>query len=85
MLRRTFQDPVCGSAHCVLTPYWSQKQGKCDFIACEASPRGGIINIHLDKHNRRVVLRGKTVTVMEGCLLFYIWGLMSFSMYVGLS
>ncbi|GKU86627.1 hypothetical protein SLEP1_g1129 [Rubroshorea leprosula] len=69
MLLHTFQDPVCGSAHCALTPYWSQKLGKCDFIAYAASPRGGIVNIHLDEQNERVLLRGKAVTVMEGCVL----------------
>ncbi|GLT42595.1 hypothetical protein SLA2020_165860 [Shorea laevis] len=69
MLLHTFQDPVCGSAHCALTPYWSQKLGKCDFIANAASTRGGIINIHLDEQNQRVLLQGKAVTVMEGCLL----------------
>lgn len=28
-----FQDPVCGSAHCALAPYWCKKLGKCDFVA----------------------------------------------------
>jgi len=32
-LHVSFQDPVCGSAHCALTPYWSKKLGKCDFKA----------------------------------------------------
>ncbi|GKU86625.1 hypothetical protein SLEP1_g1127 [Rubroshorea leprosula] len=63
------EDPVGGSAHCTLTPYWSQKLGKCDFIAYAASPRGGILNVHLDEQNQRVLLRGKAVTVMEGCVL----------------
>ncbi|GKU86624.1 hypothetical protein SLEP1_g1126 [Rubroshorea leprosula] len=63
------EDPVNGSGHCALTPYWSQKLGKCDFIAYVASPRGGILNIHLDEQNQRVFLRGKAVTVMEGCIL----------------
>ncbi|GLU07525.1 hypothetical protein SLE2022_244800 [Rubroshorea leprosula] len=63
------EDPVNGSGHCALTPYWSQKLGKCDFIAYAASPRGGILNIHLDEQNQRVFLRAKAVTVMEGCLL----------------
>ncbi|XP_022771084.1 uncharacterized protein LOC111314216 isoform X1 [Durio zibethinus] len=63
------EDPVCGSAHCALAPYWSQKLGKCDFIAHAASPRGGKLNIHLDEQNQRVFLRGKAVTVMEGSLL----------------
>ncbi|KAL8054992.1 hypothetical protein ABFX02_04G027200 [Erythranthe guttata] len=63
------EDPVCGSAHCALAPYWSKKLGKCDFIAYQASPRSGILNLHLDDENQRVLLRGKAVTVMEGTLL----------------
>ncbi|KAK9001900.1 hypothetical protein V6N11_024595 [Hibiscus sabdariffa] len=63
------EDPVCGSAHCALAPYWSQKLGKFDFVAHAASPRGGILKIHLDEQNRRVFLRGKAVTVMEGSVL----------------
>ncbi|RVW54856.1 putative isomerase BH0283 [Vitis vinifera] len=62
-------DPVCGSAYCSLAPYWSQKLGKCDLLAYAASPRSGIVDIHLDEQNQRVLLRGKAVTVMEGCVL----------------
>ncbi|KAG6438332.1 hypothetical protein SASPL_103271 [Salvia splendens] len=63
------EDPVCGSAHCALVPYWSKKLGKCDFVAYQASPRSGILNLHLDEKNERVLLRGRAVTVMEGSLL----------------
>ncbi|XP_057800833.1 uncharacterized protein LOC131016210 [Salvia miltiorrhiza] len=63
------EDPVCGSAHCAMVPYWSKKLGKCDFIAYQASPRSGILNLHLDEKNQRVLLRGKAVAVMEGSLL----------------
>ncbi|XP_061346601.1 uncharacterized protein LOC133292226 [Gastrolobium bilobum] len=63
------EDPVTGSAHCALATYWNKKLGKCDFNAYQASPRGGVLNIHLDERNQRVLLRGKAVTVMEGCLL----------------
>ncbi|XP_047158341.1 uncharacterized isomerase BH0283-like isoform X1 [Vigna umbellata] len=63
------EDPVCGGAHCALAPYWSKKLGKCDFNAYQASARGGVLNIHLDEKNQRVLLRGKAVTVMEGCVL----------------
>ncbi|XWS46797.1 hypothetical protein CRYUN_Cryun14cG0099100 [Craigia yunnanensis] len=63
------EDPVCGSAHCALAPYWSEKLGKCDFIAYQASARGGILNLHLDEKNQRVLLQGNAVTVMEGTLL----------------
>lgn len=63
------EDPVCGSAYCSLAPYWSQKLGKCDLLAYAASPRSGIVDIHLDEQNQRVLLRGKAITVMEGCVL----------------
>ncbi|GAV82729.1 PhzC-PhzF domain-containing protein/R3H-assoc domain-containing protein [Cephalotus follicularis] len=63
------EDPVCGSAHCALAPYWREKLGKCDFLAYQASPRSGILNIHLNEQDQRVLLRGKAVTVMDGCLL----------------
>ncbi|XP_021280721.1 uncharacterized protein LOC110413994 isoform X2 [Herrania umbratica] len=63
------EDPVTGSAHCALAPYWSQKLGKCDFIAYQASARSGILSLHLDENNQRVLLRGKAVTVMEGTLM----------------
>ncbi|KAH6818855.1 Phenazine biosynthesis PhzC/PhzF protein [Perilla frutescens var. frutescens] len=63
------EDPVCGSAHCALVPYWSKKLGKNDFIAYQASPRSGILNLHLDEKNQRVLLRGKAIAVMEGSLL----------------
>ncbi|KAK7270259.1 hypothetical protein RIF29_23272 [Crotalaria pallida] len=63
------EDPVTGSAHCALASYWSKKLGKCDFNAYQASPRGGVLNIHLDEQKQRVLLRGKAVTIMEGCLL----------------
>ncbi|PON78231.1 Phenazine biosynthesis protein [Trema orientale] len=63
------EDPVCGSAHCALAPFWSKELGKSDFLAYQASPRGGVLNIRLDEQNQRVLLRGKAITVMEGTLL----------------
>ncbi|CAI8583380.1 unnamed protein product [Vicia faba] len=63
------EDPVCGSAHCGLVPYWSKKLGKCDFKAYQASARGGVLDLHLDEQKQRVFLRGKAVTVMEGFVL----------------
>ncbi|XP_044483954.1 uncharacterized isomerase BH0283-like [Mangifera indica] len=63
------EDPVSGSAHCALAPYWSRKLGKNDLVAYAASPRSGIMNIHVDEKSQRVLLRGKAVTVMEGSLL----------------
>jgi len=63
------EDPVCGSAHCGLAPYWSKKLGKCDLRAYQASARGGILDLHLDEQKQRLFLRGKAVTVMEGFVL----------------
>ncbi|KAI3941619.1 hypothetical protein MKX01_018209 [Papaver californicum] len=60
------EDPVCGSAHCALAPYWSKKLGKYDFLAYMASPRGGVLDLHLEEDTQRVKIRGNAVTVMEG-------------------
>ncbi|XP_028788910.1 uncharacterized protein LOC114744931 isoform X2 [Neltuma alba] len=62
------EDPVCGSAHCALASYWSKKLGKLDFNAYQASSRGGVLNIHVDEQSQRVLLRGKAIKVMEGCI-----------------
>ncbi|CAL0316166.1 unnamed protein product [Lupinus luteus] len=63
------EDPVCGTAHCALASYWSKKLGKSDLNAYQASSRGGVLNIHFDEQNQRVILRGKAVIVMEGSIL----------------
>ncbi|KAI4380133.1 hypothetical protein MLD38_006356 [Melastoma candidum] len=63
------EDPVCGSAHCALAPYWSTKMGKHEFTAYQASPRSGILKLHLDKANGRVKLQGKAVIVMQGTVV----------------
>ncbi|HEY1992126.1 MAG TPA: PhzF family phenazine biosynthesis protein [Gammaproteobacteria bacterium] len=58
------EDPVTGAAHCMLTPYWSQKLGKSDFRAFQASPRGGEVQCRL--RGERVELEGSAVFFMEG-------------------
>ncbi|MCL7046041.1 hypothetical protein MKW94_028698 [Papaver nudicaule] len=63
------EDAVCGSAHCALAPYWSKKLGKSDFLAYMASPRGGVLDLHLDKEIQRLKIRGKAFVVKEGALL----------------
>lgn len=63
------EDPVCGSAHCALAVYWSKKLQKCDFLAYAASPRSGVVKMHLDEQNNRIKLQGKAVTVMEGSVV----------------
>lgn len=42
---------------------------KCTVCLTQASPRGGIINLHVDEKNQRVQLRGEAITVMEGSIL----------------
>lgn len=58
------EDPVTGSAHCCLTPYWSAKLGKSEMTAFQASPRGGVVHVRLD--GDRVKLGGQAVTVLRG-------------------
>ncbi len=58
------EDPVTGSSHCVLTPYWSQKLGKASMTAYQASARGGILRVRLD--GSRVRIAGHAVTVIKG-------------------
>ena len=60
------EDPVCGSAHCCLGPFWSERLGKRDLLAFQASQRGGIVGVRVQAN--RVVLRGRAVTVLAGKL-----------------
>lgn len=61
------EDSVTGSAHCKLAPYWSEKLGKTEFFAWQASARGG--ELHLRLESDRLILGGEAVTIMEGELL----------------
>ena len=61
------EDPVTGSAHCCLAPYWKKRLNKNQFTAYQASNRGGTIKIKLGKE--RVYLSGQAVIIMEGNLL----------------
>ena len=58
------EDPVTGSAHCLLTTYWTERLKRNAFTAFQASPRGGRVSCRLD--GDRVVLGGQCVTVIEG-------------------
>lgn len=62
------EDPVTGSAHCCLGPFWAARMGKAQLRAHQASPRGGVLEVELV--GERVKLRGNAVTVMEGNLLY---------------
>jgi PhzF family phenazine biosynthesis protein len=61
------EDPVTGSAHCCLGPYWSRRLGKTEFLAYQASARGGVVKVRCA--GERVVLGGQAVTVMRGELV----------------
>jgi PhzF family phenazine biosynthesis protein len=61
------EDPVTGSAHCALGPYWAGRLGKSEFTACQASARGGVVRVRLN--GDRVILGGQAVTVMRGELV----------------
>jgi PhzF family phenazine biosynthesis protein len=61
------EDPVTGSAHCALTPYWNRKLGRTSFTARQLSKRGGTLRLELV--GDRVKLRGGAVTVVRGTLL----------------
>ncbi len=62
------EDPVTGSAHTALGPYWAAKLGKTAFTAYQASARGGVVKVRL-QGDHRVILGGQAVTVMTGELL----------------
>lgn len=64
------EDPVTGSAHTVLGPYWAKKLGKNKMSAYQASERGGEIDVELT--DNRVKLTGKAVTVVKGTLFYSI-------------
>jgi predicted PhzF superfamily epimerase YddE/YHI9 len=61
------EDPVCGSAHCCLGPYWAEKLGRSDLVAHQVSCRGGVVNVRV--RGSRVVLIGRAVTVLRGELV----------------
>jgi predicted PhzF superfamily epimerase YddE/YHI9 len=61
------EDPVTGSAHCCLAPYWSEKLDKTEMTAFQASPRGGLVRVEVA--GDRVLLRGQAVTVLRGVLV----------------
>jgi len=59
------EDPVTGSAHCYLAPYWGRKLNKNLMVGFQESKRTGVVECELAEGNR-VTLRGKAVTFLEG-------------------
>jgi PhzF family phenazine biosynthesis protein len=60
------EDPVTGSAHCCLAPYWAQRLGRDELVGYQASRRGGVVHVRLE--DDRVILGGAAVTVWRGAL-----------------
>ena len=61
------EDPVTGSAHTALAPYWGSRLGKTEMTGFQASARGGVVKVRLE--GDRVILSGQAVTVLRGELL----------------
>ncbi len=58
------EDPVTGSAHCALGPYWQSRLHKNRFLAYQASARGGVLRVEVNSN--RVLLEGQAVTTISG-------------------
>lgn len=65
-VHRIDEDPVTGSAHCVLAPFWAARLGKADMMGYQASARGGVVRV--SAQSDRVKLGGKAVTITTGSL-----------------
>lgn len=63
------EDPVTGSAHCALAPYWASETGRTQLTGHQISPRGGVVRIQMDAPDaERVALSGQAVTTVQGRL-----------------
>jgi len=60
------EDPVTGSAHCTLTPYWARRLDKTRMRAFQVSARGG--ELFCELHGNRVLISGRCVRYMEGTI-----------------
>ena len=61
------EDPATGSSHCALAPYWSERLGKTELLAYQASARGGVLRLRVQ--GDRVIIGGQAVTVLRGELV----------------
>ena len=61
------EDPVTGSAHTALAPYWAEKLGKQEMVGFQASARGGVVKVKMN--GDRVILGGQAVTIMRAELV----------------
>ena len=60
------EDPVTGSAHCTLVPFWAERLGKSELIAHQVSPRGG--ELHCEHRGDRVIMSGQCVLFLTGSI-----------------
>lgn len=60
------EDPVTGSAHCQLAPYWAERLGRDEMIACQVSARGGIVRCRVA--GKRVKLAGPAADYLDGTI-----------------
>jgi predicted PhzF superfamily epimerase YddE/YHI9 len=58
------EDPVTGSAHCMLTPYWADRLGREELLARQVSERGGVV--HCARRGDRCAISGNAVTYLVG-------------------
>jgi predicted PhzF superfamily epimerase YddE/YHI9 len=58
------EDPVTGSAHCALAPFWAQRLGATRLVGHQVSARGGVV--HTQLAGDRVLLSGRAVIVLDG-------------------
>jgi PhzF family phenazine biosynthesis protein len=58
------EDPVTGSAHCMLAPFWAPRLGSDTLTGHQASERGGLVRVELQ--GDRVILGGTAVTIIDG-------------------
>jgi PhzF family phenazine biosynthesis protein len=60
------EDPVTGSAHTVLAPFWADRLERRSLVGLQASSRSGLVSVELD--GDRVTITGRAVTVFDGTL-----------------
>lgn len=61
-----FEDPVTGSAHCSLIPFWSERLGKKELVAHQVSSRGGVL--YVENTGERVKIGGHAITYLKGVI-----------------
>jgi predicted PhzF superfamily epimerase YddE/YHI9 len=61
------EDPVTGSAHCCLAPFWKRHMHKQELVTYQASERGGVVRVQVEKD--RVKLGGQVITIWSGDLI----------------